>query len=158
MGTGILNKKKKSMRKVSLKTWHFLLVFVILSVSSNIIWGNESDTVPAIGNKSLLVELNNHSFSDSINSGMSFVLFYTNESDLCYKMERNLNQLIETSDVHTRFFKLNIEDYPGDYGKYMISGTPTTVIFKDGEEIDRIMGIVPVSNLMMIYKRDTKEI
>lgn len=141
------------MSKISLKTWHFLLVFVILVVSSNIIWGNVIDAPPMQDGNSSLVELDNKKFSASVDSGTCFVLFYTNESDICYKMEQNLNELAKTSNEDTRFFKLNIEEYPGDYGKYMISGTPTVLIFKDGQEIDRIMGLVPISNLLMIYKR-----
>ncbi len=140
------------MSKISLKTWHFLLVFVILAVSSNIIWSNELDKTSMVDHSSLLVELNDRTFSDSITSGICFVLFYT-KSDVCYKMEQNLNQLNKVSKNNTRFFKLNIEDYPGEYGKYTISGTPTTIIFKDGQEIDRIMGVISVSNLLMINKR-----
>lgn len=104
------------------------------------------------GYHSSLVELDDRMFSDSIVSGTCFVLFHT-QSDVCYKMEQNLSQLNNTSDGNIRMFKLNIEAYPGEYGKYAISGTPTTIVFKDGQEIDRIMGIVPISNLLMIYKR-----
>lgn len=143
------------MSKINLKTWHFLLVFVVLVVSSNIIYSNELNKTPlADDTQSSLIELNDQTFSDSIASGTCFVLFYTDESDVCYRMEQNLNELIKASNSHTRFFKLNIEKYPGDYGKYAISGVPTTLIFKGGQEIDRIMGIVPVSNLIMIYKRN----
>ncbi|QIK60959.1 thioredoxin family protein [Dysgonomonas sp. HDW5A] len=140
------------MSKISLKTWHFLLVFAILGISSTIIWSNELEKNPVAGRNSSLVELNDRMFSDSVVTGTCIVLFYT-KSDVCYKMEQNLNQLNNATEGHTRFFKLNIEDYPGEYGKYVISGTPTTIIFKDGQEIDRIMGIVPVSNLLMLYKR-----
>lgn len=141
------------MSKMNLKTWHFLLVFVILVISSNIIWSKELDKTPASNNNSALRELDAQIFSKNVASGTCFVLFYINESEICDKMEQNLNQLIQVSNGQTRFYKLNIEKYPGGYGKYAISGTPNTLIFKDGSEIDRIMGLVPVSNLIMIYKR-----
>ena len=141
------------MSKISLKTWHFLLVFATLAVSSNIISSKELNREAILEKKSALVELNNQSFSDSVAAGTCFVLFHKDESDICNAMEHNLNQLIKASEGHARFYKLNIDKYPGEYGKYDISGTPSTLIFKDGKEIDRIMGIVPVSNLIMIYKR-----
>lgn len=142
------------MSKISLKTWHFLLVFIALVISSNIIWSTEFNKT-SIGNRdSDLIELDNQSFSDSIVSGTCFILFYSEESEVCNRMERNLNQLIEVSEGDTKFYKLNIEKYPGDYGKYSISGTPSTLIFKNGQEVDRIMGMVPASNLIMIYKRN----
>lgn len=141
------------MSKISLKTWHFLLVFATLVISSNIISSKELEKKAMLENKTVLVELDNQSFSDSIASGTCFVLFHTDESDVCNAMEHNLNQLITASEGHTRFYKLNIDKYPGEYGKYAISGTPNTLIYKEGKEIDRIMGIVPVSNLIMIYKR-----
>lgn len=143
------------MSKVSLKTWHFLLVFVILGISSNIIWSNESENKTFAVGGSSLVEINGQMFSDSTAGSTCFVLFYTDtESDMCYRMEENLNQLNNVSEGNTRFFKLNIKDYPGEYGRYDISGTPTTIIFKDGLEVDRIMGVVPLFNLLMIYKRN----
>lgn len=142
------------MSKINIKAWHFLLVFVILTVSSNIIWSSELEKTTITDQSSSLIELDNSAFVDSIASGTCFVLFYTAESDVCAKMEQNLNQLTKAVDGQFKFFKLNIEKFPGEYGKYAISGTPTTLVYKDGLEVDRIMGLVPVSNLLMIYRRN----
>ena len=42
------------------------------------------------------------------------------------------------------------------YKKYNISDVAPTLLFKNGQEIDRIIEVVPVTNLEIIYKRATK--
>lgn len=42
------------------------------------------------------------------------------------------------------------------YFKQAIAGVPCTLILKNGEEISRIMGLVPTSNMEIIYSRIAK--
>lgn len=103
-----------------------------------------------------LYELQDSSFTNSVSSGITCVLFHNEESDLCRKMESNLGRVHNETNSDIRFYKLNYEKYPGKYGKYEISGVPSVLIYKDGQEIERITGIVSVSNLKMILKRAGK--
>ena len=41
-----------------------------------------------------------------------------------------------------RFVKLNVDDSPVVAGCYGIRGTPTLILFKDGEEKQRVIGVV----------------
>ncbi len=45
------------------------------------------------------------------------------------------------------FAKLNIDDNPKSPVKYSIMGVPTLLFFKNGELVDRIVGVVPRSKI-----------
>ena len=47
-----------------------------------------------------------------------------------------------------RVVKLNVDDNPGTANQLGVQGIPTLVVFKDGKEIDRIVGAVPKQALV----------
>lgn len=83
---------------------------------------------------------------------LCFLLFYINDSDICNEMKRNLEYLRRSTN-NIPIYKIDVDKYPELIDKYNISGVPNIVIFRDGIEDKRIMGIVPYSNLEMIYER-----
>jgi thioredoxin 1 len=44
-------------------------------------------------------------------------------------------------------YKINIDDNPVTPAKYGVRGVPTIVFFRNGEEVDRQVGILPKSKL-----------
>lgn len=144
--------ERKKIIGFRLRTWHFVLAFLILVIFINVIGKVDFNDTPEIKN-SYLIELENHSFSDSIsNNGICYVLFYTENSKFCNKMEHNINQIKE--DINgARLYKVNIDNNINHGMSQNVLSVPTILIYKDGQEVDRIMGLVPVSNLKMINKR-----
>ena len=49
--------------------------------------------------------------------------------------------------------KLNVDDYPQVAGQYRIMNIPTLLLFKDGQEVDRIVGVVPKEELTRRIER-----
>jgi len=47
-----------------------------------------------------------------------------------------------------RVVKLNVDENPGTANQLGVQGIPTLVVFKDGKEIDRIVGAVPKQALV----------
>ena len=54
-----------------------------------------------------------------------------------------VDQLAAESGGRYRVAKLNIDDNPQTASRYQIASIPTLLIFKDGNEIDRIIGAQP---------------
>jgi thioredoxin 1 len=59
---------------------------------------------------------------------------------------RMLSPIVEklaskTSNV--KFVKLNTDENPSLAGQYHVSGIPCLILFKGGQEVDRIVGYVP---------------
>jgi thioredoxin-like negative regulator of GroEL len=136
---------------LKIKSWYFLAALVLFTILVNILGtGNINRMSPY---NDCLVELDDKSFLDSISSRLCFVLFYAENSDLCDKMNCNLNCMAKNKQSEAGFFKLNVEKYPHYNLKYNISGVPNTFIFKNGNEIKRIMGVVPERNMEIIYNK-----
>lgn len=142
------------LRKFHFRAWHFGLLFVTLLVLTNILDAMTINNTPKVQDSNF-VELSDKTFEDAIaSSEVCFILFYKKDCPLCDKMEYNLNELSEKQNI--KFYKLDFEEYPKKYNDYHISGTPTVSIYKNGKEVERIMGVVPVSNLEIINNRIIK--
>ena len=49
--------------------------------------------------------------------------------------------------------KLNVDENPGTAGRFQIFGIPTLLIMKNGKEVDRIVGLVPKSQVEVRLKK-----
>jgi len=47
-----------------------------------------------------------------------------------------------------RVGKLNVDDHPGVAAQYRIMNIPTLLLFKGGQEVDRIVGVQPKEELV----------
>lgn len=137
--------------KFKLKTWHFAVILLGFIILTNIIGTINLKAMPAIGNDSTLKEVDR---IEMTHNTIDFILFYSEEAESCKKMEYNLDRLArQVQNENTGFYKININERPDIVSEYNISGVPCTLIFNNGEECNRIMGIVSQSNLEMIYNR-----
>jgi thioredoxin-like negative regulator of GroEL len=142
----------KKLKEFRFKTWHFCFLLALLFLGINI-WGpiTVNGTSNNLSEDIHFEELKDMSGIES--SDIVSVIFYQENSEVCNKMMHNISKL-SRDDV--KFYRVNVNEHPDIYKKYNISGVPCTLLFKNGQEIDRIMGVVPVTNLEIIYKRATK--
>ncbi len=61
----------------------------------------------------------------------------------CRMVAPVLKQLAKEMQGKVTFGKLNVDENRRTSGAFGISSIPTMVIFKDGKEVDRIMGALP---------------
>lgn len=136
------------------EAWHFVFLLIASIILTTAVGDMKLKAMPRITNEnSLLIDLTGKVPIDSISEEVSFVLFYNDSSDICEKMEYNINQLAQKENQGIKFYKINVDKHPREALKHNISGVPNTLILKNNKEVDRIMGIVSVSNLEMIYDR-----
>ncbi|MGH7659384.1 MAG: thioredoxin [Vulcanimicrobiaceae bacterium] len=50
---------------------------------------------------------------------------------------------LATTTSNVKFVKLNTDENPSIAGEYHVSGIPCLILFKGGQEVDRIVGYVP---------------
>lgn len=65
----------------------------------------------------------------------------------CRMMAPVLEQVAQEYDGRIKFVKLNVDENQELAAKYGIMSIPTLVIFKDGEEIGRLIGFMPKEKL-----------
>lgn len=84
----------------------------------------------------MIEELNNKNFNDFISGGLKLVEFYAKWCGFCQKQTPILEELTDII-IGT----VDIDESPELASKYLISGYPTFILFKNGEEAARFSGL-----------------
>ncbi|MDR1500834.1 MAG: thioredoxin family protein [Prevotella sp.] len=142
------------MKIFQFKEIHFVILIIVLTCVLYFLGNLSQKEYKAVNDR--IPEINETFFTDSLNKeALCFILFYIDGSGICNEMKDNLEKLrINTKDLH--IYKINAEEYPNLAYKYNISGVPNILIFRNGIEDKRIMGLVTYSNIEMIYRRQIK--
>ena len=139
-----------------IRTWHLGMAFVLLALIANVIGAWEVGDYSQKTENIFYTELDEVTFKESELSNISFILFYNDRSELSSKTEFNLGELQKISENNVSFYKLNVNECTRVQNEYNISGTPCILVFNEGREVDRIMGVTSVDNLKKVYKRVTR--
>lgn len=67
--------------------------------------------------------------------------FYSNYCPPCKMLEPIFEQLEEEFKGEIKFLRVNVDENRNLAIKYNIMGVPTLILFKDGEEIGRVIGL-----------------
>lgn len=146
----------KILSKFRFKSWHFILMFVALVMVVNVLGAIQVKRIPQYTINARFSEIDENYSNHNNISQVSVILCYKKNSDLCDKMEYNLDQL--SYDENIKYYKLDVDKYPEKGLEYNVSGVPSVLILKDGKQIERVIGVVSVSNLEIILKRISKQI
>ncbi len=66
----------------------------------------------------------------------------------CRMIAPVVEELAGTYQGKVTFGKLNVDDYPALAAQYQIMNIPTLLLFKNGQEADRIIGVQPKEELV----------
>ena len=93
-----------------------------------------------MGNARILTDDN---FENEINEGTVLVDFYADWCGPCNAVAPLISQLASDETFPAKVVKLNVDESPQTAQKFGIRAIPTFVVFKDGKEFSRTMGINP---------------
>ena len=65
----------------------------------------------------------------------------------CRMIAPIVEELAGTYQGKVKMGKLNVDDHPQVAAQYRIMNIPTLLLFKGGQEVDRIVGVVPKQEL-----------
>lgn len=71
------------------------------------------------------------------------VEFYTEWSGRHHIISPGLREMDEMYGAHVKFCRINIDSYEGIANEYGVQTIPTILLFKRGQLVDHIVGIVP---------------
>jgi len=71
----------------------------------------------------------------------------------CHMMAPVFAKLAGEFRGRLKFAKLDVDANPATADAYGIRGIPTLIVFRDGEEADRIVGYLPEAHLRMALER-----
>lgn len=91
------------------------------------------------------VKLNSTNFDQVISNGLAVVDFYAEWCGPCRALAPILEQLTGAT-----IGKVNGDVSPEIVGKYNVSAYPTVIFFKNGVEVDRLVGLSNKQKLQMM--------
>lgn len=71
----------------------------------------------------------------------------------CRALGPKLEEIAEEMSDKIKIAKLNVDENPTMPAKYGVRGIPTLILFKDGQEIDQIVGNHPKENIVALLKK-----
>ncbi len=91
---------------------------------------------------SKVIHLDADSFKSEVLEGEGLVLvdFWASWCGPCKMLGPILDEL--SDEVTTKITKVNVDDYPNIAADYGIRSIPTMIIFKDGEKVEQLIGLM----------------
>jgi thioredoxin 1 len=104
--------------------------------------------LPEVEKSLKIKDLTDKNFNHQIKNSISLVDFWAPWCMPCKMMAPVLNEIAEESDARVQVCKVNVDEYQSLAVRYGIRGIPTTVLFRNGKEINRFTGVKSKNFLM----------
>ena len=94
--------------------------------------------------------VNKDNFNEMVLGSSTPVLvdFFANWCGHCQKLLPFLDEVAVAMDGILNVVKLNVDENRDLSKKYEIKGLPTMILFKDGSELDRLIGFMPKDKII----------
>jgi thioredoxin 1 len=96
--------------------------------------------IPVVDDAEKIITLTDKNFQHQIKNKTILIDFWAAWCAPCRMMAPVLNELSEELDKAS-IGKLNIDEFQSIAAKYNVRSIPTMIIFKEGKEVDRIVGV-----------------
>lgn len=98
----------------------------------------------------MVKEIDSNSFNtEVINSDkLTIVDFFANWCGPCRKLSPILEEVEQELSGNVKFTKINTDDNIESAKEFQVSGLPTLLVFKDGQVVERMVGLMPKSSII----------
>lgn len=91
---------------------------------------------------------------DVLGSGVPVLVdFWAEWCGPCRALGPKLEEIAAELKDKIRIVKLNVDENPNMPAKYGVRGIPTMILFKDGKEVDQIVGNHPKENILALLQK-----
>ena len=98
----------------------------------------------------MVKELTKEDFNSEVleGSGLKIVDFYADWCGPCRKLSPILQEIESEIQQNVTFTKINTDENLELAKTYQVSGLPTLLLFKDGNVVERLVGLMPKSSII----------
>ena len=98
----------------------------------------------------MVQEINTDMFDMEVlnHDGVTVVDFFANWCGPCRKLGPILEEVERDIEGSVKFTKIDTDENIEAAKKYQVSGLPTLLVFKDGEVVERMVGLMPKSTII----------
>ena len=97
--------------------------------------------------KEYIVKTDDQNFSATISNGVTLVDFYADWCGPCRMLSPILEALASEMNEKMKVAKLDVDHAPEITTTYQITSVPTMIVFKNGKEEERIVGLKDLETL-----------
>jgi len=123
------------------------LLFAILGTYLYFTYKRIKNT-PEVETHSAIKELTDNNFAAMVKNGVTLVDFWASWCMPCKMMAPILNETAEELGNTAKIAKLDVDANRSSSAKYGVRSIPTLVLFKNGKEINRFVGVKTKSFLL----------
>ena len=120
-----------------------IIVFAILGVFAYYIYYQykKMKNTPVVADNDKILHLNVSNFQKEINKGVVLVDFWADWCMPCKILAPILNEAAAEVTGNAKIGKLNVDECQIIASKYNVRSIPTMILFKDGKETERFVGV-----------------
>jgi thioredoxin 1 len=102
---------------------------------------NKMKNAPPVEDSQLIGHLTAQNFAHKTKKGVVLVDFWAEWCMPCRMMAPVLNEVAEDNKDNAAVYKLNVEEQQQVAAQYGIRNIPTMILFRDGKEVERVIGV-----------------
>ncbi len=92
--------------------------------------------------------LTDKNFDETINNNkLVFVDFWASWCGPCRALAPTITELAKEYQGKVLIAKLDVDENPDSAGRFQVFSIPTMVVFKEGKEVERLVGLCPKNRI-----------
>ena len=101
----------------------------------------------------MIKEINVKEFDNEIAEGVVLVDFHARWCEPCKMLSAILEEVQSELEGQVKVLKVNVEKNMKTAQKYLVINLPAMIIFKNGEEVERLVGFMPKQTIREVLNK-----